>query len=199
MEHWRQELTFTPIQLRPSQAEVDHRFAACLLLLLAQCTEYTKDDKSEWEWLTRIRPAQSHEGVDSELIKQQQLLQNGFLPEWPTIWKILAGSLSEHSHQTPQLPINAIRFNAPLHFKPARDREVGDVAGTTISQWEFRGSRFDRCYDDHDGDHEQRGRPRPFDDRRGFPVSRPNRESGIPSPFPGKKTGIGGIRFPIPE
>jgi hypothetical protein len=36
---------------------------------------------------------------------------------------------------------------------------------------------------------------------RGFPVSRrrPNRESGIPSPIPGKKnSGIGGIRFPIP-
>ena len=26
---------------------------------------------------------------------------------------------------------------------------------------------------------------------RGFPVSRPNRESGIPSPIPGKKSGIG--------
>ena len=33
---------------------------------------------------------------------------------------------------------------------------------------------------------------------RGFPVSRPNRESGIASPIPGKKMGIGGSdsRFP---
>ncbi len=35
------------------------------------------------------------------MIRQQQLLQNaGFLPEWSTIWKILAESLSEQSHQT---------------------------------------------------------------------------------------------------
>ena len=35
-------------------------------------------------------------------IRQRQLLQpeNGFLPEWSTIWKILAESLSEQSHQT---------------------------------------------------------------------------------------------------
>ncbi len=66
------------------------------------------------------------------------------------------------------------RYTSSLLAIGNRHREA--MSGTTISQWEFRGNRFDRCYDDHDGDHEQRGRPRPFDDRRG-------RESlGIPIP-----------------
>ena len=162
-----QKLAFMPSQLL--QAEVDHRVAA---YLLAQGTDYTKDDKSKWEWLTRILPAQFHEGV--RMIRQQQLLQNGFLPEWSAIWKILTESLSEQSHQQ-QLSVNAV--HAGQSFKPARDREptpAFDVTGTTLSEWKLRGNRFDRRYED--GDHEQRGRHRPFDARRGRDTN-PNRDA----------------------
>ena len=162
-----QKLAFMPSQLL--QAEVDHRVAA---YLLAQGTDYTKDDKSKWEWLTRILPAQFHEGV--RMIRQQQLLQNGFLPEWSAIWKILTESLSEQSHQQ-QLSVNAV--HAGQSFKPARDREptpAFDVTGTTHSEWKLRGNRFDRRYED--GDHEQRGRHRPFDARRGRDTN-PNRDA----------------------
>jgi hypothetical protein len=161
-----QQLTSKPIQLL--QAEVEHRFAA---YLLAQGTEYTKDDKSKWEWVTRILPPQFHEGV--RMIRQQQLLQNGFLPEWSAIWKILAESLSEQSHQTQQLTVNAV--NTSQEFKPARYRQSTpglEVTGTTVSEWEVRGNRFARRYGDDDRDH--RGRPRPFDDRRGRDTN-PNR------------------------
>ena len=162
-----QTLTFMPSQLL--QAEVDHRVVA---YLLAQGTEYTKDDKSKWEWLVRILPAQFYEGV--KLIKQQQLLQNGFLPEWSAIWRILAESLSEQSHQQ-KLPVNAI--HAGQSFKPARDREptpAFDVTGTTHSEWKLRSNRFDRRNDD--GDHEKRGRHRQLEDRRGRDTN-PNRDT----------------------
>ena len=108
------------------------------------------------------------------MIRQQQLLQNGFLPEWSAIWKILTESLSEQSHQTQQVPVNAV--NASQSFKPARDREptpAFDVTGTTLSEWKLRGNRFARHYDDDDRDHRGR-RPRPFDDRRGRDTN-PNR------------------------
>jgi hypothetical protein len=161
-----QKLEFMTIQLM--ETEVDHRIVA---YSLAQGTEYTKDNKSKWEWLVRILPPQCHEGV--KLIKQQQLLQNGFLPEWSAIWKILAESLSEQSHQTQQLTVNAV--NTSQEFKPARYRQSTpglEVTGTTVSEWEVRGNRFARRYGDDDRDH--RGRPRPFDDRRGRDTN-PNR------------------------
>ena len=107
------------------------------------------------------------------MIRQQQLLQNGFLPEWSAIWKILAESLSEQSHQTQQLTVNAV--NTSQEFKPARYRQSTpglEVTGTTVSEWEVRGNRFARRYGDDDRDH--RGRPRPFDDRRGRDTN-PNR------------------------
>ena len=162
-----QTLDFMPIQLM--ETEVDHRIVA---YSLAQGTEYTKDNKSKWEWLVRILPQQFHEGV--KLIKQQQLLQSGFLPEWSAIWKILAESLSEQAHQTQQLTVNAV--NTSQEFKPARYRQPTpgfDVTGTTVSEWEVRGNRFARRYDDDDRDHKGR-RPRPFDDRRGRDTN-PNR------------------------
>jgi hypothetical protein len=161
-----QKLDFMPIQLM--ETEVDHRTVS---YSLAQGTEYTKDNKSKWEWLVRILPLQCHEGV--KLIKQQQLLQNGFLPEWSAIWKILAESLSEQSHQTQPLTVNAV--NTSQEFKPARYRQSTpglEVTGTTVSEWEVRGNRFARRYGDDDRDH--RGRPRPFDDRRGRDTN-PNR------------------------